>query len=69
MSIQGLVVIRVDFPALTELIAFLKASEQTKVDAQTARVAKLTERLTKANKSLLDALVEEAKGEQPDASR
>lgn len=50
-------VIRVDFQALTDLVAFLRDNQQQKVDAITAFVGSTTDRLKKANDNLQDAIV------------
>lgn len=56
MSINGNFVLRVDFPALTELVAFLKASEQPAIDALTTKVGAATQELKQSSNNLQQAV-------------
>jgi hypothetical protein len=53
------ITIRVDIPALSDLVAFLRESRQQEIDALTTRTADLTKRLSDSAKSLDSATPKE----------
>jgi hypothetical protein len=52
------VIVRVDFPALDNLVVYLKEREQGKIDALTAEVQELTGRLQQSSTTLEGAVEE-----------
>lgn len=46
------VTVTIDFPALADLVAYLRSQQQSQVDALTAKVTELTTSLTKATSGL-----------------
>lgn len=56
---NGSFTIRVDFPALDNLVNFLREDQQKQVDAVTARVGTLTARLKTSSDSLSKAVSDE----------
>lgn len=58
---SGNFVIRVDIPALTDLVAFLQGGQQAQIDALTSEVGALTQRLKRSNEGLQQAVVTESK--------
>lgn len=56
---NGSFTIRVDFPALDNLVNFLREDQQKQVDAVTARVRTLTARLKASGDSLSKAVSDE----------
>lgn len=54
-------VIRVDIPALTDLVAFLRDGEQAEIDASTTKLAAAARRLNAVKDSLTKAVQDEKK--------
>lgn len=54
-------ILRVDFPALDNLVAFLRENQQAEVDAITAQVGALTTRLKVSSEGLSQAVTTEGK--------
>jgi hypothetical protein len=53
------ITIRVDIPALSDLVAFLRENRQQEIDALTTRTADLVKRLSDSEKSLHSATPKE----------
>ena len=56
---QTVIVIRIEIPALSELVAYLNGLQQGDVDALTAKVAVLTGRLRQSAEALQGAIDKE----------
>ncbi len=56
---QTTIVIRVDFPALDNLVTYLRETEQSAVDATAASVGQLTARLKTSADGLQGAVTKE----------
>ena len=52
---KGAIVIRVDFPALDNLVALLRDNQQAEIDATTATIKGLTQRLKTSSDKLKQA--------------
>jgi hypothetical protein len=55
--------VRVDFPALDNLLAFLRENRQTEIDALTTKLAGLASRLNAVKDGLIQAVKDETKKE------
>lgn len=51
------IIVRIDFPALADLVSYLRDSQQIKLDALTEEVGKLTQRLKQSSDGLNQAEV------------
>ena len=56
---QKTLTIHVDFPALDNLVAFLRDNQQSKIDATTAAIEQLTTRLGKSGVALENEITKE----------
>lgn len=52
-------VIRIDIPALTDLLAFLRENSQQEIDAAAAQISQATDRLNKSASTLDEAILKE----------
>lgn len=57
-SQMGKLTISIDFPALTEIVNYFVSGQQQKIDALTATVANLTQRLTASTTDLQQEVTE-----------